>query len=441
MQFPSLLGHTQELLTIIRKSVKPADHLIDSFFRSHKYLGSHDRRFIAETTYGTIRHLRRCEILAKEALGGFSNNVSTEDSSLLFLAVYLITFDHRKDVSPKVLEPKLHSPQLKESLLRFLSNLASKGHRSGIPRESMAVRYSFPDWMVERFVQSYGEEEAEKLCSSLNEPAPLSIRVNTLKTTPERCQEVLKEQGIETKPTTFSPFGLSLSKRINIFQLDAFRDGLFEVQDEGSQILPLLIDPKPTWKVLDACAGAGGKTLQLAAMMQNRGEIFAVDPNSIRLQALRKRTKRAGASTVRVMETSAFESKAVDFSAFFDAALVDAPCSGLGTIRRNPGLKWSVDTKSIEELSEKQFQILTSNADVVKKGGRLFYATCTMLKEENELVIERFLKSRPDFLLADAGELAQKWNFSQCVEGGFLRLLPNRHGTDGFFCAVLERAS
>lgn len=439
MQFPSLLGHAQELLTIIRKSAKPADHLIDSFFRSHKYLGSHDRRFIAESTYGTIRHLRRCEILAKEALGDFSNDVSAEDSSLLFLAVYLVTIVHRKDVSPKVLEPKLQSPLLKESLLRFLSNLSAQGRRPGIPPESMAVRHSFPDWMAERFVQLYGEEETEKLCLSLNEQAPLTIRVNTLKTSPDRCREILREKGIETEPTKFSPFGLSLSKRINIFQLDAFQDGLFEVQDEGSQILPLLIDPRPTWKVLDACAGAGGKTLQLAAIMQNRGEIFAVDPNAIRLEALRKRTRRAGVSNVRVMEKSAFESKAADFSAFFDTVLIDAPCSGLGTIRRNPGLKWSVEIKSVEELSEKQFQILKSNADVVKKGGRLFYATCTMLKEENEDVIERFLKSRSDYVLNGVEELAEKWKLAHSVEGGFLRLLPHRHGTDGFFCAVLER--
>ncbi len=436
MQFPSLLGHSQELLTIIRKSAKPADHLIDAFFRSRKYLGSHDRRFIAEAVYGTIRHLRRCEALATASVGAFPDDVSTEDSSLILLAVYLVKFDHRKDVAPNVLGPKLRSARLKESLLRFLSGLAASDVGSA---ESTALRHSFPDWMVDRFVQTYGTAETEALCSGLNEPAPLTIRVNTLKTTVKDCQEALAKQGIETKPTRLSPFGLSLSKRVNIFQFDAFRAGLFEVHDEGSQLLPLLIDPKPTWKVLDACAGAGGKTLQLAALMNNRGEIFAADPHSVRLEALRKRTRRAGVSNVRVIETSVFEAKLADFAGFFDAVLIDAPCSGLGTIRRNPGLKWSVTEQSVNELSEKQLGILSANAGVVKQGGKMFYATCTMLREENEDVIGTFLGSRSDFRLALMKPAAEKWNLSHCVEGDFLKLLPHRHGTDGFFCAILEK--
>ena len=182
-----------------------------------------------------------------------------------------------------------------------------------------------------------------------------------------------------------------------MFSLPAFRAGWFEVQDEGSQLLPFLIDPKPNAKVLDVCAGAGGKTLEFAALMKNRGEIYAADINSFRLEELRKRTKRAGVQNVRIQEIQAIEDLAEQYSNFFDIVFVDAPCSGLGTIRRNPGMKWMVTEQTVIEVSEKQRSILHSSALLVKPGGRLVYATCTLLRQENENVVENLLVQHPEF--------------------------------------------
>ena len=291
MHISSLLGHTQELLGVILKSDRPADSLIDTYFRARKYLGSHDRRFIAETTYGTLRHLRKCEYHLTTALAGINENLQNDDKIVLLIVAYL-SFERKiLEITPEILLTRLTSTQTKENVALLLTNLAKPptiSVESVIQR--IGIEYSFPDWMVERFVQQYGESEAEKICSSLNEQALLTLRVNTLKASVEQCQEELRKQGIETTRTSLSPVGLNITKRINVFSLPVFRDGWFEVQDEGSQLLPILLDPKPNAKVLDVCAGAGGKTLELAALMKNRGEIFATDINGFRLEELRKRT-------------------------------------------------------------------------------------------------------------------------------------------------------
>jgi 16S rRNA (cytosine967-C5)-methyltransferase len=440
MQMTSLIGHTQELLGIIRASDKPADSLIDTFYRSHKYLGSHDRRFITKATYATLRHLRRCEHHLDNALANFPDELLNSDRVLLLLAASLVLFPASQTLTENILEPLVKGTRLKEQLPQIFENLQKT---EVLPVENvvnrLAVQYSFPDWMVEQFIALYGNEEAERLCASMNEAAPLTIRVNTLKADVETCRKELAKQEIETTPVLYSPFGLNVTRRVNMFSLTAFRDGLFEVQDEGSQLLPLLIDPKPNAKVLDACAGAGGKTLELAALMKNRGEIFATDINRFRLEELRKRTKRAGVQNVRVHPIDSIDELHEKYSGFFDIVLVDAPCSGLGTIRRNPGMKWMVTKEMISEIAEKQRMILRSTAPLVKSGGRLVYATCTILHQENEEQIKIFLSEHQDFIPADVSALAEKWNFKNMVSDGFIKLFPHIHGTDGFFCAMLEK--
>jgi 16S rRNA (cytosine967-C5)-methyltransferase len=440
MQISSLIGHTQELLGIVLSSKKPADALIDTFFRAHKYLGSHDRKFIAETTYGTLRHLRKCELMLTSAMAELNETVLEEDKILFLVVSYLSLQGRMEGVVPEAISSKLRSRQLAEktdSILTVLSKPITVYHEPALTR--ISVEHSFPDWMVQKLIDQYGEREAENICSSLNEPAPLTLRVNTLKTTVEQCRAELSRQGIETSKTLLSPFGLNLAKRINVFSFPAFRDGWFEVQDEGSQLLPFLIDPKPNAKLLDICAGAGGKTLEFAALMKNRGEIYATDINSFRLEELRKRTKRAGAQNVRVQEIQAIEDLTEQYSDFFDIVFVDAPCSGLGTIRRNPGMKWMVTEQTVSEVSDKQRSILHSSAPLVKQGGRIVYATCTLLRQENEDVVEEFMESHPEFKLIEAAELSKKWNTGLAPTGLFFKLLPHMNGTDGFFCAVLEK--
>lgn len=472
MQLPSLLGHVQELLALIfnaqqtrrastsaslsgyqegktdddsargrqRARVLPADAIMDSFFRARKYLGSHDRRFIAETTYGTLRHLRRCEYVVLASIPRPS--IPRGDRTLLLAIAYLLHIERQPLSQVDGLIGKFTAKEIRQQLPELLLRFSS--FDLPIPDDSverLALRYSFPDWMVRRLLEEFGLDETERLLASLNQQAPLQLRVNTLKTTVEECQRKLASEGLETIRAKYSPFGLQASKRVNVFHYTSFREGLFEVQDEGSQLLPLLIDPKPTEKVLDACAGAGGKTLEFAALMKNRGEIVATDVQAFRLQELKKRAQRAGVSNVRIRWVDDLAELSHDFANAFSLVLVDAPCSGLGTMRRNPGMKWTVSETSVKELSAKQTRLLEASAPLVKQGGRLVYATCTFLREENEEVVQRFLSRHPEFNLLDPAEQAGKLHIPGAVSDRFIKLLPHRHGTDGFFCAMLQKVS
>jgi len=430
MQLASLIGHTQEVLQLIRNSDKPADSIIDSFFRSRKYLGSHDRRFIAETAYGTLRHLRRCESAVNKVAE--SSSLSPKDGFLLLVVAYLVGIEKRKDVTPAVLEKHASNGLTGERLDEILQRLAKNDEEN----ESLGIRYSFQDWMVERFVAKFGQTETEALCRKLNEQAPITLRANSLKATLEECRDRLQKEGIDAEPVGGIPNALNLKKRVNVFGLKSFKDGLFELQDAGSQILPIMIDPKPTAKVLDACAGAGGKTLEFAALMKNRGEIVATDINKFRMEELKKRARRAGAFNIRPKHIDSLEELGKDYAEYFDVVFVDAPCTGVGTIRRNPGMKWSVSEEMVKELSEKQENILKTCAGLVKKGGRLVYATCSLFNEENEEVVGRFLRDTTGFSMKPQSNPLE----GQSTASDFLYLLPHRHGTDGFFYGVLERS-
>lgn len=436
MLLPSLLGHIQELLAQVLSSNKPPDNLIDSFFRSRKYLGSHDRRFIAEALYGTLRHLRRAKVILHSALAGV--NVSPTEQARLLPIVYLLRIEGRDitdDLNKVLQSSSIHI--VSHELLDRIKNAALPSPAD--ESERIGLEYSFPKWMVDRFVAQYGISETEQICRSLNEQAPITLRVNSLKGTVEECQSALQREGVETTRTRFSSNGLNVSKRMNVFGLRSFPDGLFEVQDEGSQLICLLLEPKPTFRVLDACAGAGGKSLALAAIMKSCGEIVAVDVNRYRLDELRKRARRAGAHNIRPRLVDDLTHLREEFAGYFDLILIDAPCSGIGTIRRNPGMKWSVTEETVQEVAEKQRHILNSVAALVKDGGRIAYATCTLLNDENEAVVESFLEKQDDFNIGDPSSLVETWNLHNALFGKFIKLMPHVHGTDGFFCAIMQR--
>lgn len=438
MLFPSLLGHAEELLGIVQNSRLPADSLVNTFFRARKYLGAKDRRFLAETLYGTLRHLSRCQSLVTAAFGPI-NGLSDEDRRLWTVLAFLTAVNNQHIGIPDV-EVKTRSEEIRKRIPEILSFFKAPTVRfPEDPEEKIAAVHSFPLWMVKRFVADLGLSGTEQLCQALNAPALLTLRVNTIKTTVEECKRILAEQGVEAEPTPISPAGLHVARRQNLFQLKAFREGMFEVQDEGSQLLPIFIDPKPQAKVLDACAGGGGKSLQLAALMKNRGEIFASDINRVRLNDIRKRSKRAGAFNIRIISTADLMERAEEFRGFFDIVFVDAPCTGLGTLRRNPGMKWSVSELSVKELAAKQLDILGGHAEFLKPGGLLFYATCSVLREENEDVIRTFLDTHPSFSLSSAADHSLRTGLERFAQEGFFRLSPHRDNTDGFFCAVLAR--
>ncbi|MHB1048918.1 MAG: 16S rRNA (cytosine(967)-C(5))-methyltransferase RsmB [Bacteroidota bacterium] len=425
MKISSLIGHVVELFDDVSSSRKPADHLIDFFFRKRKYLGSHDRRFIAETLYASLRHKRRIEWILSPL------QLQSQRTTVFIVATLLF---EKKIPVESLLEEGLLSAEVLQKISAGVDMVPADDRLTN----QISLTHSFPEWMVESWLGQYGKSETEKLCGILNTQAPITLRVNTLKTSVDECRNSLMKEGIDTVPAEFSPVGLHIPKRINVFQLETFRKGYFEVQDEGSQMLAMLVDPKPRSKVIDACAGGGGKSLAMAALMKNRGEIFSLDIHNFRLDELRKRIKRAGADTIRIKTVLEDESPK-EFHDEADYVLVDAPCSGTGTIRRNPGMKWSVTTLMIEELRVKQAKILSNYAQCVKVNGTLVYATCSLMKEENEEVVESFLAAHPGFALRDPKEVLARYHLDTLVNNRYFQLLPHRHGTDGFFAAIMRR--
>jgi len=419
----SLAAHALELIELLQDDQRPADQLIDTFFRRRRYLGSHDRRELAESVYGVLRHRRLLETIVARI------RPSVATAPVWLFAAYKL------HVEKSTLE-QLRSFSLSISA-SDLETLAAQNF-SEVVGTSVGIRLSFPDWLVTALHQQMGEAESERLLEALNQPPPLTIRVNTLKTTRDDCRDALQQRGFESAPAKFSPDGLHLAKRTNLFALDLFRDGWFEVQDEGSQIISLLLDPKPRWRVADVCAGGGGKTLHLAALMKNRGEIFAFDVVPQRLENLQKRARRSGIHNIRTQLIQPDEVPAQYFE-MMDAILIDAPCSGTGVFRRNPDAKWKISEEMIQQMVEKQKRILNQYAPLLKPGGRLVYATCSLLAEENEQVVESFLQQNSNFKLADAGMLLQRYKLSTLADGGCVHLFPHTHGCDGFFAALLER--
>jgi len=396
---------------------QPADVLFREFFRARKYLGAKDRRFVAETTYALIRwKLQLDEVVARVPAGfaerGAARAVALAARGKLPLAV------------PALVEGAAELLRAGPKDMAAFARSAKDVHaRGGAEAGRIAFDESFPVWMIERWVERFGEDEARKLAAALNEPAPITVRANTLKGTRDELVTSLGAEGIEAKPAPLAPDGVILTKRINIFVSHAFRDGRFEVQDEGSQLVSVALDPHPDWRVLDACAGAGGKTLHLSALMRGRGELFAFDPDDRRRQELRRRVRRSGAQNVRIIEGEFPER----LKGTMDAVLVDAPCSGTGTIRRNPMIKNRLEPEDLLRHQAEQIAVLKQWAPCVKPLGLLVYATCSLMQEENEQVFEAFLK--------ESGFTPRETRLKKPEIAVPVTLLPHVHGTDGFFIA------
>ncbi len=403
-----------EALELVLALDRPADVLLSGFFRDYPKLGARDRAFIAEAVYGVLRHLRSLRVLAEPA------------TPRRLLLAWMARHGGRN--------------------LREFENLVQKndldwlrGLKSAdLSAQAEAVRLDLPDWLQERLAALYGDA-LPALMAALNSPAPLDLRVNTIKAGREDVLAALAQAGIPATPTPISRLGIRLQGKPALQKHPLFLDGGFEVQDEGSQLLGLLLAPKRGEMVCDFCAGAGGKTLMLGAMMHSSGRLYAFDVSEKRLAKLKPRLARSGLSNVQgLLIAHERDTKVKRLAGKFDRVLVDAPCSGMGTLRRNPDLKWRQTPESVAELNAKQANILAAAASLVKPGGRLVYATCSLLTEENEAIVEAFLAGHGDFHLIPAGDAldAQKVVLEM---GTYLRLDPARHGTDGFFAAVLER--
>jgi 16S rRNA (cytosine967-C5)-methyltransferase len=419
---------------------QPADAALSAFFRARKS-GAKDRAFIAETAYAVLRRKRLLERLA--ACGP-----NLEPS---FLAPGATPKRAPKTPGARRISPRelvllslsrvrgMSQRQLEGALLPGEAEWLADIRRQPEPELTLAEQLDFPDWLVERLAPRMSPEELLALARALNTPAPLDLRVNTLKAEREGVMQRLAADGIVATPCPYSPLGLRLKTKPYLQKHPAYLDGSIEVQDEGSQLLGFLLAPKRGEMVVDFCAGAGGKTLILGALMRSTGRLYAFDVSDKRLAKLKPRAARAGLSNVHPACLSGENDTRVKrLQGKVDRVLVDAPCSGLGTLRRNPDLKWRQSPQSVDELTGKQAAILAAAARLLKPGGRLVYATCSILAEENEDIVDAFLANHADFHRLSAQEvLAAQGIAIDC--GKDMRLSPQKHGTDGFYAAVLER--
>jgi 16S rRNA (cytosine967-C5)-methyltransferase len=426
------------LLDKILASSAPADTVVTGYFRQCRYMGSGDRRDISQTVY---QILRRYEELAWYLQSVPANKPGWERLLVLAyahkiqnLSIPEIQALCQREGQEDKFDPAPLSP-LEHMLLKEMDRLKPET----MPQ---AVRLNIPPWVVPHLEATFGDE-LDAAIQALNQPAPLDLRVNTLKTTREAVLMQLQAEGFEATPTPWSPIGIRLIERRPLSGHDLWKQGDIEVQDEGSQLLALLADARSGMAVIDYCAGAGGKTLAMAATMQNKGRIVATDVAGWRLDRSRERLRRAGVNNVefRSLEEEATTKWLKRQTARFDRVLVDAPCSGSGTWRRNPDLKRRFCQQDLEELVVKQQQILARAAPLVKEGGRLIYATCSLFGEENTSQIQKFLEIHPDFRLIPIGEIWTSVLGTTCpMVGDTLQLTPHRHAVDGFFIAVMERA-
>ena len=417
------LSQSAELLAAIFAGKLPADKQMELYFRAHRNMGKRDRGFVAETVYGIIRDRRFLE-------WGLVRDSGAMPDEREMVAAYLMT---NTGWSVRSLAAKGF-----EEFAKRASDKARDIVRKDLP---FSLRNSVPDWLGDRLVSQYGETAATELAQSLNRPATLDLRVNTIKATREQAMERLAGESVAMEPTPFSPVGLRRDDRAPLFQTQTFQEGWVEVQDEGSQLISLLLEVKRRDHVADFCAGAGGKSLHLAALMENTGSLYAFDISESRLSNLKPRIIRAGLDNLRMVPmTDEHDPVLKRHEGKMDRVLVDAPCSGTGTLRRNPDIKWRpID---LERVANTQISILGAAADLVKPGGRLVYATCSLLREENEDIIANFLHDRPDFEVIPAGEVLARLKIeipNSLTTEGYLRLSPSQHRTDGFCAAILGR--
>jgi len=397
----------------------PADAVLSRWFRAHPEAGSRDRAQIAEAVYDILRHLRRYRHWAQSGQG-------TEERRLALMGL-------------AATQPRAQlDPGLQAGEGAWLDHLQAVDPAS-LPR---AVRYSLPDWLDTRLAELPG---VLSLLDALHQPAPLDVRVNPLKADRDAMLAAWTA-GPEARwspvPTPHSPWGIRLQGRPPVQRWRSFEQGEIEVQDEGSQLLSMLVAPRRGEMVIDYCAGAGGKTLLLGALMRSTGRLYAFDVSASRLARAKPRFARSGLSNITPVVIAAERDKRVQrLYGKAHRVLVDAPCSGLGTLRRNPDLKWRQTPTTLLALQQTQAALLQEAARCLRPGGRLVYATCSILPEENEQQIDAFLARVPGFSLLDAADVLAGQKIELPMQDAFLRLRPDEHGTDGFFAAVLQKAS
>ena len=407
------LAALADALAVVLPLTEPADVALRSFFRAHRQLGQHDRAFVADGVFAVLR--RRRSLIA-----------------------------HAATSAPRALAIAAASRELGLSLRELDDALApderawAREFKARKPDLTAAEAADLPDWLWEALGKAIPAER-DALARAWLAPAPLDLRVNPFKTSRDAARAALAADGIDASPTPYSSLGLRVAGKPALQRHRLFIDGAIEVQDEGSQLLCFLVAPKRSEMIVDFCAGAGGKTLLLGALMRSQGRLYAFDVSPRRLANLKPRLARSGLSNVHPVRIADERDNHVKrLAGKIDRVLVDAPCSGFGTLRRNPDLKWRHPQAAIVKLAARQAGVLAAAAGLVKPGGRLVYATCSVLPDENEAIVEGFLAAHSDFAPGDAATELTRAGIALDT-GRMLRLYPHRHGCDGFFAAVLER--
>jgi 16S rRNA (cytosine967-C5)-methyltransferase len=421
-----------DILAAIDAGERPADEVAADYFRRRRYIGAKDRAQTAGHVYSVLRHRPALDWwIAKHA-------VEIGPRSRVLAALALTEGWRPETIGSCCDGDRFRLAPLNEAEKRLVRGLATRTLRH--PEMPRAVANDLPEWLEPYLERVFGQGLVREM-EALNAGAPIDLRVNLLKSDRETARRVLAAEGIAAEPTPWSSIGLRLAQRVPLGGLTAVKDGLVEVQDEGSQIAALLVDARPGMRVVDFCAGAGGKTLALAAQMANRGKLVACDVSARRLEKGARRLRRAGVGNAERRVLTSERDKWVKRQAGrFDRVLVDAPCLGTGTWRRNPGDKWRVTPEELADLIVRQQQILNSAARLVRRGGRLVYATCSVLHEENEAQADAFLAAMPEFSVVPAAHVWHETIGGAWPDGErYLRLTPARHGTDGFFVAIFER--
>ena len=418
----ALLDACSELVALTLKFDHPADAVLSRFFREHRGLGTRERNTLTETVYEVLRKKLLFDHMAPSGSG-------PRDRRLAILG--------------------FHGPDdfLRSALTDQEKKWLDQCRQIKAGDRMERHRHNLPEWLVQPLKDQLGAE-FWPFVDALDAQGALDVRVNALNAKRSEVQAELAKAGVDARPTPFSPWGLRLAGKPALNRLDAFARGALEVQNEGSQLLALLTDAKRGEMVVDFCAGAGGKTLALGAAMRNTGRLYAFDTSAHRLDALKPRLARSGLSNVHPAAIAHERDDRIKrLAGKIDRVLVDAPCSGLGTLRRNPDLKWRQTLQTVQEMAVRQGAILQGAARLLKPGGRLVYATCSVLPQENEAVAEAFGAAHPDFQPLEVAELLKRDNIEGAAglcQGGesgrrYLRLWPHRHHTDGFFAAVWQR--
>lgn len=446
-----------EILYRLEKEEVFADQALAEVLASRKNLLPRDRAFVYELVLGTLRWQGKLDRFISRALRFPGKRIKLKLQTLLRLGAYQLLFlDKVPDAaavneSVRLAKAIFRDEKIAHFVNAALRNIVKNKNQTITPAldddplEHIAVTFSHPRWLVARWIKEYGVEMARDICAANNMPPPLTLRVNTLKTNRENLRGQFKNLGLDFRDTIFASTGLILKKPSILLEENQLSKGDYYIQDEASQIVSSILEVQPGMRVLDACAAPGGKTTHLAELMKNQGQIIALDLSASKTKILQKNCQRLGASIVQIICADSTCSLPWRPSLLFERILIDAPCSGLGTLHRHPDIKWRRGPEDIHRLSSLQLKLLENLSGYLRPGGVLVYSTCTITREENDLVVEKFLQRHKDFVLEDLRDIVSPPLRVMINGQGYLRTYPDfiipqgEYRLDGFFAARMRK--